>query len=96
MKKRTKRGQKKHDEAILNSMKYYKRRGFQVEADLPGMKKPSTINGRIPDLVAKKGRQKVILEVETKNTIKKDKLQHQAFEKYSDNSKDTKFRIKEV
>ena len=96
MGRRTKTGQKKHDQGVLRSAEYYRKQGYQVKADLPGMEQPESINRRRPDLIAKKGREEIILEVETKNTIDSDKSQHQAFKKYADKSKNRKFRIKKV
>lgn len=94
MTKRTKIGQKKHDEALLKSVKYYEDQGFKVMADLPGGEKPKEIKGFIPDLIAKKGGKEIILEVETKTSVKQDKDQLEAFEQYADNSKNRKFRKK--
>jgi len=54
MSKRTKTGQKKHDESVLRSAGWYKKHGFRTNADLPGWNKPKKIGGFIPDLIAKK------------------------------------------
>ncbi|MBU4561875.1 hypothetical protein KKB17_00505 [bacterium] len=54
MNKRTKTGQKKHDESVLRSAGWYKKHGFRTNADLPGWNKPKKIGGFIPDLIAKK------------------------------------------
>jgi len=40
MNKRTKTGQKKHDESVLKSAEWYKKHGFITKADLPGWNKP--------------------------------------------------------
>jgi hypothetical protein len=81
--KRTKIGQKKHDTGVANSAQWYKSRGYKVEADLPGEKKPKNINGFIPDLIAKKGGKEIIVEVETKQTANADTEQQDAFKKYA-------------
>jgi len=78
--KRTKNGQKKH--------------GFTTNADLPGWNKPKKIRGFIPDLIAKKGKKEIILEVETKNTDKSDAEQQEAFKEYSKRGKERTFRKK--
>ena len=43
--KRTKTGQKKHDESVLRSADWYKKHGFTIKADLPGCDKPKKIEG---------------------------------------------------
>jgi len=94
MNKRTKTGQKKHDESVLRSAECYKKHGFRTNADLPGWNKPKKIGGFIPDLIAKKGKKEIILEVETKNTDKSDADQQKAFKEYSKRGKERTFRKK--
>ena len=94
MNKRTKTGQKKHDEAVLRSAEWYKKHGFITMADLPGWNKPKKIGGFIPDIIAKKGKKEIILEVETKNTAKPDADQQKAFKKYSEREEGRTFRKK--
>lgn len=79
MNKRTKTRQKKHDESVLRSADWYKKHGFTTKADLPGWNKPKKIGGFIPDLIAKKDKKEIILEVETKNTDKSDTDQQKAY-----------------
>ena len=83
MKKRTKIGQKRHDDGVLRSVKWYEGQGFDISADLPDYNKPKKINGYIPDWIAKKGKKEIIGEVETKGSSEKDKEQQQAFKKYA-------------
>ena len=92
--KRTKIGQKSHDEAVLNSVKYYENQGFKVKADLPGYNKPDKIKGKIPDLIAKNNSSEIVLEVETPQTVETDKKQISVFKEYADRSKNRKFRLK--
>ena len=94
MNKRTKIGQKKHDEGVLRSAEWYKKHGFTTKADLPGWNKPKKIGGFIPDLIAKKGKKEIILEVETKNTDESDADQQKAFKKYSKREEERTFRKK--
>ena len=94
MTKRTKTGQKKHDESVLRSAEWYKKHGFITKADLPGWNKPEKIGGFIPDLIAKKGKKEIILEVETKNTDESDTDQQKAFKKYSKREEERTFRKK--
>jgi len=94
MQKRTKTSQRKHDEGVLRSTKWYKNHGFKTEADLPGWNKPKKIGGFIPDLIAKKGKKEVILEYETENTNELDKDQQKTFKKYCKKGKGKIFRKK--
>jgi hypothetical protein len=72
----------------------YKQHGFTTKADLPGWSKPKEIEGFIPDLIAKKGKKEIILEVETKDTAKLDTEQQKAFKKYSKREEEITFRKK--
>ncbi len=94
MNKRTKTGQKKHDESVLRSVKWYEGRGYKVNADLPDYNKPKNIGGYIPDLIAKKGKKEIILEVESKNTNKSDTDQQKAFKEYSKRREERTFKKK--
>jgi len=93
MRKITKK-QIRHDKAVLKSALWYKNHGFKVQADLPDWKKPKTIKGFIPDLIAKRSKKETILEVETRDTLKRDKKQHEAFIKYTKMKPTRKFRKK--
>jgi hypothetical protein len=94
--KRTKKGQKKHDESVFRSATWYKNKGFKTSADLPGWEKPKSIGGFVPDLIAKKGKKEIILEVETKDTVDLDKDQQKVFKDYSNRGKGRIFRKKTV
>jgi len=94
MTKRVKAGQKKHDEAVLRSVKWYEGRGYKINADLPDYNKPKNIGGYVPDLIAKKDKKEIILEVETKNTNELDKEQQEAFKEYSERGKGRIFKKK--
>lgn len=94
MAKRSPRQKSKHDKAVKVSADYYKGQGFKVKADISGYPTPKTIRGRRPDVVAYKGRQKVVIEVETPTSIKQDIKQQEVFRKHATQSKNTKFRRK--
>ena len=96
VKKRTKTGQKKHDNGVLGAAQWYESHGYNVQADLPSMKKPKKIGGYIPDLIAKKNGEEIILEVETKKTAKSDQEQQQAFQDYANRSAKRRFKKKIV
>ena len=96
MPKRTKIGQKKHDNTVLKSAEWYENQGFKVKADLPGWEKPKKIGGFIPDLIAKKGKKEIIKEIETKDTNNKDVEQHKAFKEYTEKKRTREFKKKIV
>lgn len=96
MQRKTKTGQRKHDNAVLRSAVWYKNHGYKVKADLPGWKKPKTISGFIPDLIAKKGKKEIVKEIETKDTNRKHKKQHEAFKEYASRKRNRKFKKKIV
>lgn len=78
--KRTKIGQKIHDEKLIKRVEEHQAKGFKVLADLPDMDKPKLIKGMIPDLVAiKHGKIQKIEEVETIATLKNDSDQQETF-----------------
>lgn len=73
---RTKRGQAIHDRKLSNWVNRLRESGNQVLADLPDHPKPPIVGGRTPDLVVKQGGKiKVIGEVETPSSLKKDRSQ---------------------
>jgi len=94
MTKRTPRQQTKHNKTVANSAAYYKSRGYKVQADINGFQQPGTIRGRRPDIVARKGKDVVIVEVETKDTVQKDKKQQEVFRQHSKVNKNVRFRRK--
>ena len=65
MPKRGKRSQSKHDAEVRRIAKELKDKGYEVQADIRGYDKPDTIGGLRPDVIAKKGVERKIVEVET-------------------------------
>lgn len=97
MANRTPRQQTKHDRAVEKTAEYYEKRGYKVQADITGYNKPDTINGRRPDVIAKKrGEQTVIVEVETKDSLEADTAQREKFQAYADAHDNVRFRNKTV
>lgn len=92
MLKRTKAGQFQHDQKVLQRYEFFRKIGAWVRADLPDHAKPPKIKGRIPDIYAKIGKQLFVEEVETRDTIDKDYLQHKLLEKGTEEKGGT-FRI---
>ena len=77
MTKRGKIGQTRHDAKVASELARLKDEGFSVKADLPGRARPPKIGGTIPDIVAKKGDQLIVEEIETKATVNSDKKQQE-------------------
>lgn len=96
MPKRSKPDQTKHDRDVKSSADYYRRQGYNVKADVRGYAQPDTFNGRRPDVVARKGNDQVLVEVETKSSNAGDRQQQSALRRYADSRKNTRFRKKVV
>jgi len=77
MAKRGKTGQAKHDRKVQQRLDYYVDKGFRTWADLPGRAKPPKVEGKIPDIYARRKNQLFIEEIETPSTMSTDKKQHQ-------------------
>ena len=90
--KRTKPLQSKHDSRVRRIAGGYKSQGWIVQADVPGYSKPRTIFNKRPDVRATKGARERIIEVETKNSIKSDVSQRNAFKRFASLNKKRKFR----
>jgi len=95
MPKRSKKRQKAHDKKVLEIARKLRKQGYKVKADLPGFDKPEPIGKyrHIPDIVAKKRGREVIYEIETPETLKRDKKQHETFRKSASHKKGAKFRL---
>ncbi len=91
---RPRKSQSKHNQAVKESALKLESQGFNVEADVPGFTQPKTIGGYRPDVVAKKGVKRVIVEVETEDSVDstRDQKQQQVFKQAAKRSKNTKFK----
>ena len=93
---RSKRSQSKHDAEVRKTANTLKRKGYDVKADVKGFAQPDTIGGFRPDVVAKKGKERVIVEVETPDSVDsaRDQKQQKAFSQAATRSSKTKFARK--
>jgi len=91
---RSKRNQTKHDSEVRKEANKLDRQGFEVEADVPGFPQPKTLGHYRPDIIAKKGKQRKIIEFETPDSLEsaRDKKQQRAFRQAANQSKNTTFR----
>ncbi len=93
MARRSSRSQSKHDAKVRQIAKGLEKKGYAVKADIKGYPKPATIGGFRPDVVAKKGTERRIVEVETSDSVNsaRDLGQQQAFSRADKRSRNTKF-----
>lgn len=90
---RSNRSKSKHDAEVRRTANQLLKQGFDVKADLKGFSQPQTFAGYRPDVVATKGLQRRIIEVETKDSVNstRDIKQQQAFKQVASRAKNTKF-----
>ncbi len=93
---RSSRSQSKHDAEVRRTANNFERRGYKVKADVKDFSQPATIGGYRPDVVATKGRERKIIEVETPDSvgITRDKKQQVAFRRAAERSEKTTFSRK--
>ncbi len=91
---RSRKSQSEHDAKVLTIARRFEKQGFNVQADIAGYPKPPTINGYRPDVVAKDGWDRKIVEVETPESVTstRDLAQQQAFRQAANRSEHTTFR----
>lgn len=96
MAKRTDAEQSAHDRKVREVARQYKREGYSVKADgIRGYKKPSAIgvHRRRPDIEATKAGSRVIVEVETPDSLRTDKEQLKTFTRHAAHKDRTKFHV---
>ncbi len=93
---RSKRSQSKHDTEVRRTASGLERRGYDVKADVKGFPQPGTIGGYRPDVVATKGGERKIVEVETPDSVgsARDQKQQAAFRQAANRSAKTTFTRK--
>jgi len=98
MAKRTRQKQYLHDKAVRKEAERYKKMGFKVRADLPGYLKPKPIGKykRVPDIEATKRGTRHIVEIETPDSVEKDRDQISSFRRSAAHRRRTKFRLRVV
>ena len=91
---RTRSSQSEHDRVVRDLAKTLEEEGFHVEADVRGYRRPNTIGGFRPDVVARDGWTRRIIEVETPDSVNsaRDLEQQRAFRQAARRSKHTTFR----
>ncbi|MBA7653681.1 hypothetical protein ES703_61538 [subsurface metagenome] len=96
MAKRTEREESTHHRKVRELARQLKKQDYEVRADgVRGYKRPRPIGKarRIPDIEAKKGSSRVIVEVETPRSRTWDKEQLKTFTRHAAQKKGTKFHV---
>ena len=96
MAKRTEREQSTHHRKVRELARQLKKEDYEVRADgVRGYKRPRPIGQakRIPDIEAKKGSSKLIIEVETPKSLIADREQLKTFTRHAAHKKGTKLRV---
>jgi len=95
MAKRSKSAQDAHDREVRRVAKKLEREGWNVQADLPDYETPKPIGKekRVPDIVATKRGHRKVIEVETPDTLKKDKRQQETFRRHAGQKPNTTFDL---
>lgn len=91
---RGKASQSKHDRMVEKIAQDYEDKGYDVSADVEGYSQPPTIGGYRPDIVATKGGQETIVEVETPDSVNnpRDIAQQGAFRRAARRSETRHYR----
>ena len=66
---RSRTSQTKHDRTVQAEATRLKNQDYKVKADVKGFPRPDTVRGYRPDVVATKGRERKIIEVETPDSV---------------------------
>lgn len=98
MSRRGSKRQSKHDKKVKQIARQLKNSGWTVQADLPGYDKPDPIgkDNRIPDIQARKAGAERLIEVETQETMQRDKKQHEAFRRSAAKKRRRTFHLEEA
>jgi hypothetical protein len=90
---RSKNSQSKHDAKVRQVARQFAGQGYKVDADVSGFPQPDTVRRFRPDVVAHKGRERKIVEVETRDSVDsaRDQKQQRAFRQAAQQSKNTTF-----
>jgi len=90
--------QNAHDNKVKALAKELQKKGYAVNADIPGYNRPAPIgkDKRIPDIEAQKGGRIKLIEVETKESIITDRKQQETFRRSAAQRPNTTFKIEKA
>jgi len=91
---RSKKNQSAHDRLVEKNARKYLDQGYKVQADISGFAKPRTFYGNRPDIIAIKGKKRIIEEIETPKSANtsRDLKQQAAFKRVAGLSSNTTFK----
>ena len=92
---RQKRNQSTHDNRVRALANRLEDQGWKVQADLPNFDQPDPIgkDERIPDILATRGNQTKIVEVETPSTVNSHQDQHSTFRRSAAHRENGEFEL---
>lgn len=78
--------QAQHDRMVALLAKEYSAKGYRVWAEAEGYPVPEPIEGAVPDIVAQRDGETVVIEVETRDTLfgSEYEAEHKAFRKWKE------------
>ena len=84
--------QARHDAMVKLQAARYRSLGYLVAAEIAGWQAPEPVEGLVPDLVATRGDEVVVVEVETEDTLagKEYLAEHKAFRKWKEQAPKTR------
>ena len=88
--------QTKHDRMVRSEANKLEDQGFKVKADIADYPKPDTIRGYRPDVVGRKGSERKIIEVETPESLQRDKRQQATFRRHAGQKPNTTFEVRKT
>lgn len=93
--KRSGKGQSIHDSRVRQISRKLTKENWKVKADLPGYDRPNAIGKkkRIPDIEATKRGHRRLIEVETPESLEKDREQQSTFKRHAAQKPNTSFNI---
>ena len=92
---RQKRNQSTHDNRVRVLANRLEDQGWEVQADLPNFDQPDPIgkDEKIPDILATRGAQTKIIEVETPSTVNSHQDQHSTFRRSAAQRENAEFEL---
>ena len=84
-----------HDRKVREIARGLAKQGYEVRAEIRGREKPRPIgsNRLVPDIEATRSGRRLIVEVETPESLVKDKEQLKTFTRHAAGKADTTFRL---
>ena len=80
-------------ECLDNKAQSFKRRGYDVKADLSDYSRPSKIQGLVPDLRAKRGEKIIIGKIVTEENIELNRIRWKKFVNHAAQNENISFRL---